>query len=174
MAKCCKKSKGKGKKCKWLWQELKEQDQCLQKQELKLGKDTAAEGNLKSKFLYKLFLITLKYIPVFIVLSYILNTILCWFGIDAPILSNLAGVSLFTWIFLYIATYVFKFCKYHRLLLYFILLEDSINIYDYYFSIPIETHKLLELHTTLIGLLIILLVLKYVANNKKIIIKNNR
>lgn len=54
------------------------------------------EKCVRSKSLHKLLIIVIKYIPMTISIFYILNTILCWLGIDAPVLSNIAGVSLFT------------------------------------------------------------------------------
>lgn len=131
-------------------------------------------ANLRSKVLYKVFLVALKYIPILIALSYISNTMLCWFGIDVSVLSNISGMSLLTWLFMYIATYVFKFCTYHRLLLYFILVDDSINIYDYYFTIPLEDHIMLEIHTSLIGILVIVLLINHVRNHKKSTDKDNK
>ena len=131
------------------------------------------ERCLGSKTLYKIFLLTLKYIPVIVTLAYISNTLLCWTKIDTPVLSNIAGMSLLTWLFIYVATYVFKFCEYHRLLLYYILLDDSINIYDYYFTIPFESHVTLELHTSLIGILVILILVNHVKSNKKSVVKNS-
>lgn len=133
----------------------------------------SGSASLKSKFLYKVFLVALKYIPVLVTLSYVINTILCWFNVDLPVLSNISGMSLLTWLFMYIATYVFKFCNYHRLLLYFILVDDSINIYDYYFTIPLENHVMLELHTALVGILVIILLINHVKSNKKSTTKYN-
>lgn len=124
------------------------------------------EEGLKSKTLYKVFLILLKYIPVVIAIAYILNTLLCYTSIDAPVLSNIAGISLFPWLFMYVATYVFKFCTYHRLLLYYVLLDDIINIKDYYVPIPIQDEEALMLHTALIGILVIILLINHVKNNK--------
>lgn len=132
------------------------------------------EERLRNKFLYKIFLIALKYIPVLVTLSYIINTLLYWFDIDLSVLSNISGMSLLTWLFMYVATYVFRFCEYHRLLLYFILVDDGINIYDYYFTIPLEDHIMLELHTALIGILVIVLLVNHVKNNKRTTAKDSR
>ena len=94
--------------------------------------------NLKSKNLYKLLIVMLKYIPMIISLFYLINTITAFIGIDIPILSTISGMSLLTWIFMYIATIVFNFCSYHRIFLYYILIVDIINITDYYSGIPIS------------------------------------
>ena len=80
----------------------------------------------------------LKYIPMIISLFYLINTITAFIGIDIPILSTISGMSLLTWIFMYIATIVFNFCSYHRIFLYYILIVAIINIIDYYISIPIS------------------------------------
>ena len=80
----------------------------------------------------------LKYIPMIISLFYLINTITAFIGIDIPILSTISGMSLLTWIFMYIATIVFNFCSYHRMFLYYILIVDIINIIDYYINIPIS------------------------------------
>lgn len=56
----------------------------------------AKEENLKSKSLYKLLLIMLKYIPMLIALFYVINTATAYIGIDIPVLSNIAGMSLLT------------------------------------------------------------------------------
>ena len=131
----------------------------------------------RSNTLHKVLILVIKYIPLVITLFYILNILLFRSGIDAPVISNIAGVSLLTWLFLYLSNIVFKFCIYHRLFLYYILVTDLINIYDFYFSIPISTSRLFEVHSILIGLLlyaILFVYLNYDKDNKGDIIKNNK
>lgn len=111
----------------------------------------------RSNITHKMLILVVKYIPLVISLFYILNTALCWFNIDAPVLSNIAGVSLLTWLFLYLSNIVFQFCIYHRLFLYYILVTDIINIYDYYFQIPISDVELLGIHSVNIGVLLFIL-----------------
>jgi hypothetical protein len=55
------------------------------------------EESLRSKSLYKLLLIMLKYMPMLITLFYVANTATAYVGIDIPVLSNIAGMSLLTW-----------------------------------------------------------------------------
>lgn len=133
------------------------------------------EGNSRNvnKLYYKLFIIVLKYIPSLIALCYILNTVMALFGIYIEPLSNIAGMSLLTWIFLYIATYVFKFCIYHRMFLWYILVDDILNIVDYYYELPIETGNLLMLHNSIIGIFLFIILYIYVKNHKKSTSKNH-
>jgi hypothetical protein len=137
------------------------------------------EKCVRSKSLHKLLIVVIKYIPMTISMFYILNTILCWLGIDAPVLSNIAGVSLFTWLFIYLSSVVFQFCIYHKMFLYYILIEDLLNIYDFYFGIPISNVKILEIHSVLIGILLFSILFVYLNNyvtkdNKGDIIKYNK
>lgn len=133
------------------------------------------EGNSRNvnKLYYKLFIIVLKYIPSLIALCYILNTVMALFGIYIEPLSNIAGMSLLTWIFLYIATYVFKFCIYHRMFLWYILIDDLLNIIDYYYELPIETSNLLMIHNSIIGIFLFIILYLYVKNHKKSTSKNH-
>lgn len=131
------------------------------------------EEKLLRNNLYKLFLISLKYIPVLLTLVYVSNSILCCFNIDTPILSIVGGISILPWIFMYIATYVFKFCTYHRLLLYYILIDDGINLYDFYYPIPVEDSTMIAAHAALIGILVLALLINHVKHNKRKAITNS-
>ena len=89
--------------------------------------DMKMVGELRNKSLYKIFLIILKYIPIMIGMCYILNTILYVLGTDLLFLSILSGTSILTLMFLIIASFVFRFCLYHRIFLYYATTIDLIN-----------------------------------------------
>lgn len=124
---------------------------------------------LRRSNLHKLLLLVLKCIPMVIALCYMLNTM---FYIEP--LSNIAGVSLLTWIFLYLASVVFEFCSYHRMFLWYILMDDVLNIVDYYWNIPISTNNLIRIHNILAGITLFIVLILYVKSNKVIIRKNNK
>lgn len=111
-----------------------------------------------NKSLYKIELVLIKSIPYLISVLYMLNSILSYFGIDTNIISHIGGLSLLVFIFLYVSSFAFKFCIYHRLPLYYILICDIINYYDYYVGIPINNKGLLILHLILIAMFILSLV----------------
>ena len=119
--------------------------------------------------LQKLLLLVLKYIPIVIALCYMLNTM---FYIEP--LSNIAGVSLLTWVFLYLASVVFEFCSYHRMFLWYILIDDILNIVDYYWNIPISTDNLIRIHNILAVITLFIVLVLYAKSNKVIIRKNNK
>lgn len=127
----------------------------------------AKEDVLRSKVLYKALLISLKTIPMLIALCYMINTALAYVDIDIPVLSNLAGMSLFTWIFVYLASIVFKFCAYHRMFLYYILITDILNIIDYYVGIPMSDFSLMMLHNVIICLTLFIVLYLYAKSYKR-------
>lgn len=125
------------------------------------------EKSVRNKVTHKILILVVKYIPMIIAMFYILNTILCWINLDTPVISNIAGVSLLTGLFLYLSSIVFQFCIYHRIFLYYILTTDIINIYDFYLGMPISTVQLLSIHSMIIGILLFLLLYIHLKNHDK-------
>ena len=119
------------------------------------------EKSSVSKPLYKIELYVLKVIPMTMAVLYLLNTILFYFGIDLEILSYLGGVSFLTLGFLYLSSYVFKFCSYHRMFLHYIVVSNLICIYDTYVGISLSDGNLFILNMSVAGIfLFIILYLK--------------
>ena len=123
---------------------------------------------------YKLLIIVLKFIPILTALCYMSSTIFNYFGYNIEPLSNFGGMSLLTWLFIYLASIVFNFCAYHRMFLWYIFIDDLFNIIDYYITIPISTDSILMLHNILIGITLFAVLILYVKDNKSIIRKNNK
>ena len=123
---------------------------------------------------YKLLIIVLKFIPMLTALCYMSSTIFNYFGYNIEPLSNFGGMSLLTWLIIYLASIVFNFCAYHRMFLWYIFIDDLFNIIDYYITIPISTDSILMLHNILIGITLFAVLILYVKDNKSIIRKNNK
>lgn len=104
---------------------------------------------------------------------YMLHTILTIAGIDFPLFSMLSGVSILTWIFLYVAAVVFRFCNYHRMFLWYILSSDVINTIDYYVDIPISDYNMFAINIALIGIFLFIILFLYVKSHKKTVAKDN-
>jgi hypothetical protein len=124
------------------------------------------EENLKSK-LYKVELGLLKVIPMFTALCYALNSILSCFYIDIYIFSYIAGLSFLPLIFLYISSYVFRFCSYHRMFLHYIVANEIINIIDDYIGIPVSDKVFLTIHLFLICFTLFIILYLYVKSHKE-------
>ena len=121
---------------------------------------TVEENSQKSlnKALYKIELYVIKIIPYLLAIFYLLNTTLSYFYIDVPLLSYIAGVSLLPLLFFYITSFVFKFCIYHRLPIYYIFINWIITILDYYldFTKYYETTILISMITACVTILLVI------------------
>jgi hypothetical protein len=133
-----------------------------------------AEARLKSKNLYKVELYLLKIMPMVIALAYLVNTVSSYFGVDIPILASIAGMSLIPLIFMYISSYVFKFCEYRRMFLHYIAVNDIINIYDWYIGISVTNRELFVLHMSITGISLFIILYLYVKSHKKLTIEDSR
>lgn len=110
-----------------------------------------------NKIFYRIELYLIKMIPIAIALIALLNTILSYFYIEVPLLSYIGGVSLFELMFLYLSSYVFKFCIYHRLPIHYITINWLLNIYDYYIGIPLSNKNLFLIYMIITGIIILLI-----------------
>lgn len=95
------------------------------------------ENSLRNKSLYKIELYLLKVMPMLLAAIYLINTVLSYYDIILPVLSYIGGLSLIPLVFMYISSYVFRFCSYHRMFLHYIVINDLINLVDYYYTLPI-------------------------------------
>lgn len=116
----------------------------------------AVEASL-SKPLYKIELYLLKVIPMIMAALHLVSTTLFYFGIDLEVLSYIGGVSFLTLGFLYLASYVFKFCEYHRMFLHYIVVANLISIYDTYIGIPVSDDILFMSNMTIAGIFLFLI-----------------
>ena len=91
----------------------------------------------------------------------LLNSILSYFNIDLVILSYIGGVSLITILFIYIASYTFRSCEYHRMLLHYIVVTLIINIIDLYIGIPINDLEYLCLQMIVAGISLFIILYFY-------------
>ncbi len=69
----------------------------------------------------KAFLITLKFIPAISTACCMLSSLLLCLGYENPMMNELAGLSVLAIIGLYVASLAFRFCRYHRLMLWYLL-----------------------------------------------------
>ena len=117
------------------------------------------EGNL-NKVLYKILLCSVKVIPMIISGIYLLNTVLSYCNIDLPLFSYIVQFLFIG--FFYTASYVFKFCAWHRMFIHYISLILILNIIDYHIGIPLSDRDILASYLVIsIVFLIITVILKF-------------
>jgi hypothetical protein len=132
----------------------------------KQKEDMRAEENLKSKSLYKVFLLFLKCIPFVLALGNVLNTIFSYFCIELVFLTYMSSIGIIPMLFMYLAAYVFRFCIYHRIFLDYTSLSTCITIYDYYVGIPIVDAGIMTLQLALFFIAIVVALITHLKQKK--------
>jgi hypothetical protein len=127
-----------------------------------------------SKRLYKTEILFLKILPMLLAGFYFIGTVLSLFNIDVAIITYLSGMSLIPLLFMYISSYVFKFCSYHRMFLHYVSFGMILNCLDWYVGIPLNNKEFLSvfLIITFIFLFVILYLYLKSRRNEKSINKN--
>ena len=111
--------------------------------------------------LYKLMIWVLKIIPMLLAIITILGTLFDFIGFDSSVFSYLGGMSLLPLLFLYLSSFVFRFCAYHRMFLHYIVANNVVTYIDYHIGIPIENRSLFLVHVILVGLFLFLVLYFY-------------
>lgn len=98
---------------------------------------------INNKNLYKLFINIIKYIPITLLILFIINLFLNYFGIHTIIMPCIGGMSIISLALLYLISYVFRFCYLYRLPLNYITIINVINIIIQKFNIisPINLYR---------------------------------
>ena len=86
----------------------------------------------------KMLVLATKIIPMIIAAIHFLNTTVSFFYGNDIFLNYIGGISLLPILYLYLTSYTFKLCEYHRMYLHYVVITNIINIYDYYIGIPIS------------------------------------
>ena len=126
-----------------------------------MAEDMDAEERLLKRRLYKLAIISLKVIPIILSLCAIINTFFSYFCIPTDIFSIVGGISILPLLFLYLVSYVFEFCVYHRMFLHYLLAVNVLNLYDYYIGIPVSDRNLFAFYNILTGVFLFLVLYYY-------------
>lgn len=112
---------------------------------------------VKEKHVHKELILFLKIIPMLLALCALVNTALEFVGINAEVLSAIGGISFLPLAFLYLASYAFHFCRYHRMFLHYVLINNLITWFDYLVGIPVSTLAILCFHVVIAGLFLFLI-----------------
>lgn len=115
----------------------------------------------RNKYLYKIELCIIKYIPLVLMLVCFINTTLSYFNIDCTILSYIGGISILPLLFLYVSSFVFQFCIFHRLPLYYIGINMILNLIDEYIGIPVSNKSMYSIYLMITVIFIIFLIYEH-------------
>lgn len=117
-----------------------------------------------NKNLYFIEIKLLKILPFLMSLIYFINILLNLVGANLNILSYISGISFIPLFFIYISSYVFQFCEYHRLPLHYIVLTNLLSIVGYEFEITINIWSYIVIHSILFGLTVFMVLYLYLKD----------
>ena len=80
------------------------------------------------------------------------DTILSYFYIDIPAISYICFALII--IFLYVCSYMFRFCSYHRMFLHYIVIITILNYIDYTYEIPLNLREMICIQAVLAVILL--------------------
>lgn len=137
-------------------EESRQMSQRQESQRTDLGGIAAEENSRLSSYRHKLFLGFLKIIPMVLAIMFLLNTILSYFDIDWPTISYISSLGLIPWLFIMMASYIFHFCEYHRMFLWYVLANNLICWVDMKWPLPISNWNYFVLHIIVAGVFLFL------------------
>lgn len=104
--------------------------------------------------LVKIFRIYLKIIPILLLILNATNCVISYFGYEFKLIAHSFVFLLIS--FIYIASYVLRFCEYHRIGLHYTVVIYLINCYDYYVGIPTSDFEMLMIYSIITFIAIII------------------
>lgn len=121
---------------------------------------------VQNKRLYKITLYVLKLLPMIMAFSYLTMFVLANTVEEYVIIPHIMGTVIAPLLFVYLASYVFKFCAFHRLFIHYYAFIELLNVTDYYIGIPISDKAITLLHDSVTILFLILVVITYIYKYK--------
>ena len=125
------------------------------------------ETSLRSKALYKITLYVLKMLPMIMAFSYLIMFVLANTVESFVIIPHIIGTVIAPLVFVYLTSYVFRFCAFHRLFIHYYAFVELLNVTDYYIRIPISDAAITFILDSVTIVFLILAVIMYIYKYKK-------
>lgn len=100
--------------------------------------------------------------------SYLLNTQIFLMNTILQVIIHLIGLVIAPISFMYISSYVFQFCNYHRMFIHYITLSELIDVIDYYFNIPLSDIIMSKIRLIVGIVFLIIAIIMYIKKRKEI------
>lgn len=126
-----------------------------------------SETTLKSKYLYKITLLAMKILPMIMSFSYLLMLFIYKVGGSYVVVPHIIGTVLAPLLFLYLTSYLFRYCYFHRLFIHYYCFVDIINVADHYGCLPFSSELGSTIHDIATYAFIISVIVIYIIKFKK-------
>lgn len=121
-------------------------------------------NTLKSKNLYKLMLVVLKGLPMIMALGFVISNTIPRINPVLNMIVHICGLLIPQFAFMYLSSYIFRFCSYHRIFLHYILAIQAITVTDWYIGIPISNNEIRYLQYTVSVVFAIIAIYLYIKH----------
>lgn len=121
----------------------------------------------KRRNLYKHEIRLLKVMPCIMATIYFMNTVSACCGFTVCAFSYIAGIGFIPLLFVLISSFVFEFCACHRLFLYYIIIDDIVNVLDHHIELSVDNLKLLAIHSAIAFLFVCLILFFHLKERNK-------
>lgn len=113
---------------------------------------------------HKLLVLTIKIYPMAIAVGYFCLFILHSFGIYIRIVDYFISQSYISILLLYLLSYVFQFCLYHRIFIHYVLIQNVISYIDEIYTIQVSDKQFLYIQMSLLFVVLVLALFGYLRN----------
>lgn len=115
---------------------------------------------------YRMALMMMRWLPAVMAVSYLANSAGIY-GETMHAVVHYVGMFLAPMGMLYVASYLFRFCWYHRIFIHYLMAKELVNITDWYVGIPITDEEMAELHKWITGVFLAVAITTYIYRRWK-------
>ena len=119
-----------------------------------------------NKHLYKILIYVLKYIPFILALMETVFVVLNYYELPHYYLNVFGGFSICFIITLYLQSYIFQFCSWHRVPIHYVLLSNIIALIDDIVKIPLSDLNMMRMYFVLLVMFTMLFIYLKIKCNK--------
>lgn len=106
----------------------------------------------------------LKGLPMVMALGFVISNTIPRINPVLNMITHICGLIIPQFAFVYISSYIFKFCSYHRIFLHYIIAIQVITVTDWYIGIPISNDEIRHLQYGVTGVFAIIATFLYVKH----------
>lgn len=124
-------------------------------------------SSLKSKEVYKLTIYFLKILPMIMVFAYLLMLCCFYYAPKLVVIPHLLGTVFAPIAFIYITSYVFRFCAFHRIFIHYYAFISILNVSDHYLHTYFNPNVVTTLHECGTFIFAVTAIVMYIYKYKK-------
>ena len=125
------------------------------------------EKSLKSKEMYKITILLLKVLPMTMVFAYLLMLGCFYHAPEYVVIPHLLGTVFAPLAFIYITSYVFRFCSFHRIFIHYYAFISVLNVSDHYLEPYFNDNVVTFLHDSGTIIFLVIAIIMYIYKYKK-------